>query len=89
MELTKIQYKKLKKLMPTARKPAKISNYKFMCAMFYIIENGCKWRALLKKYGTIAKILAATKKQKLFNKGNSVLFIDGTSIKVSPDANRS
>ena len=29
------------------------------------------------------------KKQKLFNKGNSVLFIDNTSIKVSPDANRS
>lgn len=29
------------------------------------------------------------KKQKLFNKWNSVLFIDSTSIKVSPDANRS
>ena len=33
--------------------------------------------------------LAATKKQKLFNKGNSVLFIDSTSIEVSPDANMS
>ena len=76
-----------------------------MCAMLYIIENGCKWRVLPKKYekwhtvyvkfnrwsknGTIAKILAAMKKQKLFNERNSVLFIDSTSIKVSPDANRS
>ena len=51
MKLTKIQYKKLEELMPIARKPAKISNYEFMCAMFYIIENGCKWRALPKKYG--------------------------------------
>ena len=34
-------------------------------------------------------ILAVMRKQKLFNKGNSVLFIDSTSIKVSPDANRS
>ena len=76
-----------------------------MCAMLYIVENCCKWRALPKKYGkwhtiyvkfnrlskngTISRILAAMKKQKLFNKGNSVLFIDSTSIKVSPDANRS
>ncbi|MBQ9491680.1 MAG: transposase [Firmicutes bacterium] len=37
--------------MPIARKLAKISNCKFMCAMLYIIENGCKWRALPKKYG--------------------------------------
>ena len=73
--------------------------------MLYIIENGCKWRALPKKYGkwhtvyvkfnrwsknsTFAKILSATKKQKLFNKENSVLLIDSTSIKVSLDANRS
>ena len=37
--------------MPIARKPAKVSNYKFMCTILYIIENGCKWRALPKKYG--------------------------------------
>ena len=51
MELTKTQYKKLEGLMPIARKPVKISNYEFMCAMLYIVENGCKWRALPKKYG--------------------------------------
>ena len=104
MKLTKIQYKKLEGLMPIARKPAKISNYEFMCAMLYIIENGCKWRALPKKYGnwhtiymrfsrwskngTISKILEAMKKQKLLNEENYILFIDSTSIKVSPDANK-
>ena len=36
MKLTKTQYKKLDGLMPIARKPAKISNYQFMCTMFYI-----------------------------------------------------
>ena len=51
MKLTKIQYKKLKELMPIARKSAKVSNYKFMCAILYIIENGCKWMALPKGYG--------------------------------------
>ena len=34
--------------MPITRKPSKISNYKFMYAMLYIIENGCKWMALPK-----------------------------------------
>ena len=50
MKFAKSQYNKLEGLMSIARKPAKISNYKFMCAMLYIIENGCKWRALPKKY---------------------------------------
>ena len=51
MKLAKIQYKKLEKFIPIARKPTKVPNYEFMCAMLYIIENGCKWRTLPKKYG--------------------------------------
>ena len=51
MKLTKTQYKKLEELMPTMRKLPRVSNYKFTYAMLYIIENGCKWRALSKKYG--------------------------------------
>ena len=51
MRLTKIQYKKLEELMPAARKPAKVSSYKFMYAVLYIIENGGKWSSLPKKYG--------------------------------------
>ena len=105
MKLTKIQYKKLEELMSIVRKPAKISNYKSMYTMLYIIENGCKQRSLPKKYGkwhtiyvkfdrwsksgTIARNLTVIKKQKLFNEGNYVLFIDSTSIKITPDANRS
>ena len=51
MELTKKQFAKIEHLMPAARKPATISNYQFLCALLYIIENGCKWRALPKEYG--------------------------------------
>ena len=51
MKLAKIQYKKLQESMQIAKKSANISKYKFMCAMPYIIENGCKWRVLPKKYG--------------------------------------
>ena len=51
MELTKKQFKKIEHLMPTQRKKSTISNYDFMRALLYIIENGCKWRALPKEYG--------------------------------------
>lgn len=51
MKLTKKQFKKIEHLMPKARKKPTMSNYQFMCALLYIIENGCKWRALPKKYG--------------------------------------
>ena len=48
MKLTKIKYKQLEESMAMAGKSAKISNYKFICAMLYIIENDCKWRTLPK-----------------------------------------
>ena len=51
MKLIKTQHKKSNKSMPIAKKTAKISSYKFMRAMLYIIENGCKWMAVQKKYG--------------------------------------
>ena len=47
MKLTKMQYKKLKMLMPMAGKAAKVSNYKFMRAILYTIENGCKWSSFV------------------------------------------
>ena len=50
MKLIKTQHKKSNKSMPIAKKTAKISSYKFMCAIFYIIEDSCKWMALSKEF---------------------------------------
>ena len=88
--------------MPVARKPATISNYQFLCALLYIIENGCKWRALPKKYGnwhsvymkfsrwsengTVQKIFDEMQKIGLIKTDTDVLCIDSTIIKVHPDA---
>ena len=52
-----------------------------------------KWHVIYVKFnrwsknGTITKTLAAIKKQKLFNEGKSMFFIDSTNIKVSPGVN--
>lgn len=102
MKLTKKQFAKIKHLMPVARKPATISNYQFLCALLYIIENGCKWRTLPKKYGnwhsvymkfsrwskngTIQKIFDEMQKMGFMKTDTDVLCIDSTSIKVHLDA---
>ena len=50
MKISKKQFEKIKGFMPIERKPAKISNHQFLNALLYLIENGCKWRALPKTF---------------------------------------
>ena len=52
MKISKKQFEKIKKFMPIELKPAKIPNQQFLNALLYIIENGCKWRALQKNMAT-------------------------------------
>lgn len=102
MKLTKKEFKKIEHLMPKARKKPTVSNYQFMCALLYIIENGCKWRALPKKYGKwhtiymkfsrwsengiIQRIFEEMQAQGIIDTETNVLCLDSTSIKVHPDA---
>ncbi len=88
--------------MPITRNPAEISSYQFLCALLYMIENGCKWRALPKKYGkwhtiymrfnrwskngTIQKVFEKMQEMNIIDIRTDVLCIDSTSIKVHPDA---
>ena len=51
MEITIEQYEKLKHILPVQRGNVSIENVKFINAILYICENGCKWRRLPKEYG--------------------------------------
>lgn len=102
MKISKKQIEKIKKLIPIERKPAKISNQQFMNALLYIVENGCKWRALPKEFGnwhtiymrfsrwtkngTIQRIFDELQKQNIIDVQSEVLCLDSTSIKVHPNA---
>ena len=102
MELTKKQFAKIEHLMPKPRKKPTISNYDFMWALLYIIENGCKWRALPKEYGNwhtiyvrfnrwskngiIDEIFEAMQTENIIEIRTEIVCIDSTSIKVHPDA---
>ena len=73
-----------------------------MNALLYIIENGCKWRALPKKYGnwhtiyvkfnrwskngTIQRIFDELQKQNIIDIQGDVLCLDRNSVKVHPNA---
>jgi transposase len=51
MKITKEQYKLIRKHLPRQRGNVVVSNKKFINAVLYVVENGCKWRALPKEYG--------------------------------------
>ena len=91
--------------MPIERKSAKISNQQFLNALLYMVENGCKWKALPKKFGnwhtnymrfsrwtkngTTQRIFDELQKQNIIDVQSEVLCLDSTSIKVHPNASGS
>ena len=101
MKITKEQIKIIEELLPKPRKKAKISNEQFINALIYILENGCKWRALPEKYdkwhtvylrfnrwskkGIIEQIFLKLQEEKIIKIDTDILCIDSTSIKVHPD----
>ena len=98
----KKQIEKIKKFMPIERKPAKIPNQQFLNALLHMIENGCKWRALPKKYGnwhtiyvkfnrwskngTVQQIFDELQTQNVIDIQGDILCLDTTSVKVHPNA---
>lgn len=102
MKISKKQFEKIKDMMPIERKPAKISHQQFLNGLLYIIENGCKWRALPKKFGnwhtiymrfnrwakngTIQRIFRELQTQNVIDVQGEILCLDSTGIKVHPDA---
>ena len=45
-QITAKQYAKIRPLLPVQRGNVRISNIDFINAVLYVLENGCKWRAL-------------------------------------------
>lgn len=102
MKISKRQFKRIEKYFPVQRGNVEISNYTFINAILYIAENGCKWRALPKKYGkwnsiykrfnrwakngVIERIFTAMQIEKIIAIKVEVPALDSTSCKVHPDA---
>lgn len=101
MKISKKQFKKIEKYFPIQRGNVKISNYNFINAILYVAENGCKWRALPRKYGKwnsvykrfrrlvekgiMQQIFEALQQEQIISIKVEVLALDSTSCKVHPD----
>jgi len=51
MRITAEEFKRIEPLLPKQRENVKHDNLKFLNALLYIAENGCKWRGLPKEFG--------------------------------------
>ncbi len=85
--------------MPKQRKKLTISNYDFVCALLYVIENGCKWRALPKEFGnwhtvyvrfnrwskngTIDRIFEELQNRNIIDIRTEIVCIDSTAVKAT------
>ena len=102
MKLTKAQYLRIKWMLPIPRGNVRVDNLTFLNALLYAIENGCKWRALPKEFGTwstiykrfrrwsetgaLERVFDQLREEFLLEIDLSVLSLDSTSIKASSDA---
>ena len=51
MNLTEAEDNRIKDLLPLQRGNVRVDNLTFLNAILYVLENGCKWRALPKEFG--------------------------------------
>ena len=50
-QITAKQYAKIHPYLPVQRGNVRIPNIVFINAVLYVLENGCKWRALPERFG--------------------------------------
>ena len=94
------QYAKIRPLLPVQRGNVRISTIDFINAVLYVLENGCKWRALPERFGkwstvyarfrrwsrsgVLERLFAALREQEVGE--DAVCFgLDSTSAEVHPD----
>src|SRR5450432_3635793 len=96
MEITEEQYARIKGSLPVQRGNVSLTNLQVLNAILYVVEQGCKWRGLPKRFGrwyTIymrmnrwAKngVFAQLQLEQIVRKIEA-FSLDSTSVKVHPD----
>jgi transposase len=101
MTWTSADIDRIKHLFPKPRGTVEIDHLTFLQALQYIAENGCRWRALPKKFGKWSTIYQRFRRwidlgifdliakefrtQAIAIKGINALAMDSTYVKVHPD----
>jgi transposase len=102
MKITDSEYEKIAPYLPKQRGNVKIENITMINALLYVLENGCKWRALPLEYGkwhsiyvrlsrwvekgVIERLFRGLQEQGIINVKLEKVSLDSTSVKVHPNA---
>ena len=101
MEITAEQYARIAPHLPTQRGNVSHENLNVINAILFVAENGCKWRALPKRFGNwhtvymrmnrwakagvLDRLFAELQREQLIRVKLEAVSLDSTIIKVHPD----
>jgi transposase len=101
MEITAEQFKRIESYLPVQRGNVSLSNLQVVNAILYVAENGCKWRALPKRFGNwhtiytrmnrwakagvLDRLFEELQHQQLVRIKIESVSLDSTIVKVHPD----
>ena len=101
MELTPAQFARIEDCLPRQRGNVSLDNLQVLNAILFVAENGCKWRALPKRFGNwhtiytrmrrwtragvLDKMFEELQREQVVRIKIEAVSIDSTSVKVHPD----
>lgn len=101
MEITAEQFARIEKYLPRQRGNVSHQNLAIVNAILYVAENGCKWRALPKRFGNwhtiytrmnrwakagvLDRLFEKLQEEQLIRIKIEAVSLDSTIIKVHPD----
>jgi transposase len=101
MEITAAQFARIEQYLPRQRGNVSHENLNVINAILFVAENGCKWRALPKRFGNwhtiytrmnrwakagvLDRLFAQLQREQLIRIKIEAVSLDSTMIKVHPD----
>ncbi len=101
MEINAEQFSRIEKYLPRQRGNVSHQNLTVINAILYVAENGCKWRALPKRFGTwhtvytrmnrwakagvLDRLFEKMQEEQLIRIKIEAVSLDSTIVKVHPD----
>ena len=101
MEITLEQYERIARHLPRQRGNVTLPNLQVINAILFVAENGCKWRALPKRFGNwhsvymrinrwakagvLDQLFAELQRERMIRVKLEAVSLDSTIVKVHPD----
>jgi transposase len=101
MEITEAQYQLIEDCLPRQRGNVCVSNLQVLNAILYVAEQGCKWRAVPKRFGrwhtiytrmnrwaksgVLDRVFERLQHAQIVRIKIEAVSLDSTSVKVHPD----